>query len=312
VDGGDGDDTLRLAANSTGGNVTLTLGTISAIELARIAITQDGAGGGETITVVADGLESGALGIFGDGAATDIVAVTGLQAGVELTILDGDLDSDLTVALDDATGTADSLVINLVEADNVDTVVADLTVVGVETVTFVIEADEDNDTVDDVEITDLSVDGAETIVVVSEEDIDISFTDTDSLETIDLTGAVAGVDIDLNGSTDDTGVEILLANSNSTATVIAITLDATDGGSDTIVVNDSTVGAITIVNFDAGAGLVKDVIDLSAYGVTGLADLEFGGGANVTIDIDGDDSFGLITLTGVTQAQLVADNFIFA
>jgi hypothetical protein len=269
-------------------------------------------GAGNDITVVAGGLAAGVLGISGDGRAADVVAVTGLQAGVEVTILDGDLDADLTLALDDATGTSDALTINLVEADGFDTVVADLTVSGVETITFSITADDDDDTVDDVEITDLSVDDAETVVIVSEEDVDISFTDTNALVTIDATGAVAGLDIDLDGSADDTGVEILLANSNSTATVIAITLDATDGGSDSIVVNDTTVGAITVANFDAGNGLVKDVIDLSAYGVTSLDDLTFGGGANVTIDIDDDDNFGLITLTGVTEATLVADNFIFA
>lgn len=312
IDGGAGDDTLELAADSTGGDTTLTLGTITNVELTQVAITQDAGAAPEDINIIANGLASGALGILNNGAAGDIVNITGLQAGVEVTILDGDLASALIVALDDATGTSDALTINLVEADGTNTVVADVTAAGIETLTISVTADDSNATIDNVEITDLSADDAKTIVIISEEDIDISLTESAALETIDATAATRGLDIDLDGSTDDTGVEILLANAASITTVIAITLDATDTGADVITINDTTVGAITIVNFDAGAGLTKDKIDLSAYGITGLADLTFGGNANVTIDVADDDNFGLITLTGVTQAELVADNFIFA
>ena len=45
-------------------------------------------------------------------------------------------------------------------------------------------------------------------MLVSEEDIDLTITDADELETIDASGAVAGVDIDVSGA-DDTGINII-------------------------------------------------------------------------------------------------------
>jgi hypothetical protein len=323
VDGGDGDDTLELAV-ATG--VTVVAGTITNVETVAVTMTlTQGNATNVTNTFNAEGVASGTIALTQGtvtGETTEVLddlnvyAVSNLQAGTTIT-LSGDFTSaediaTVSLGLETATGSSDALTVFLTEVDGTGTVIASLVVADVETVTISVTTDDSNATIDNVEITDLSADGAETIVIISEEDIDISLTESDSLETIDATAATRGLDIDLNGSTDDTGVEILLANAAAITTTIAITLDLTDTGADVITVNDTTVGAITIVNFDAGAGLAKDKIDLSAYGITGVADMTFGGTANVTIDISSDDNFGLITLTGVTQAELVADNFIFA
>ncbi|MDA7482464.1 hypothetical protein N9A39_03115 [Planktomarina temperata] len=320
VDGGAGDDLVEAAVASTSGNATLALAAISNVETVAVAVTSDGAVG-ETATINAAALVSGTLEIDATQGGTfsnsDTIAITGLKAGVSVTIdqniTAGTSDYLTTIALGTATGSADALTIFLKEADNGNQAVDDLTIADIETLTFSVSADTDNDTVDDVEITDLSADDAETIIIVSEEDFDLSLTDSDSLETIDATAAVRGLDIDLNGSTDDTGVEILLADATAVTTTIAITLDATDTGADIINFGAAKVGAVTINNFDAGAGLLKDKIDLSDYGITGLSDLAISDdGTDTTIDVTDDLNFGSITIAGVLEAALVADNFIFA
>ena len=90
-------------------------------------------------------------------------------------------------------------------------------------------------------------------------------------------------------------------------------MDNGNANSDTITFGSTTVGAVTITDFSDGSALSGDKLDLSAYGVTGLSDLAITeAGGNTTIDITDDANFGSIQLTGVTMAQLVADNFIFA
>jgi hypothetical protein len=312
VDGGEGDDTLELAASSTGGNVTLTLGTITNVEQTVVAITQDGAeAGGETITIVADGLASGTLVLVGAGDEDDFVDVTGIQAGVEVEI-DGALDSTTELALDDFSGASDALTINLTQANNLLHQVADLTVSDVETITLAVTPDADNTIIDTVTITDLAINGTETLVVVSEENINITISASNALTAIDLSAAVEDVTLVV---TDDTGITITLADATDTTNDVGITL-AAGVGRDVIVFNAESVADVRITGFTVGAGITSDVLDLSEYGITSVAELTFASvnaGNDVTIDVADDDNFELITLVGVVNiGDVNTANFIFA
>jgi len=266
-------------------------------------------------------LTSGTLQIDATQAATfatgsDTIAVTNLQAGVSVTINQdiaaGTNDYLLTLALETATGDEDALTVNLTEADGGNQAINDVTMTAIEALTLNVTADTSNDTIDTVTLSDLSADDLETLTIVSEEDIAVVFTESDALKTVDATGAVRGLDIDISGS-DDTGVTVLLGDAAVITAVIDINLVSTDLVADVIKVGANKVGAVTITDFTAGNSVTADKIDLSAYGVTGLSDLSLTeAGGDTTVEITGDANFGSIVLDTVAVATLVSDNFIFA
>lgn len=321
VDGGDGDDTVEVTVNSTGGNATVTLGTITNVETVAVTATQDGAVG-ETATVDAEGLASGTIEVTGsalNAANTDTIALTKLAAGVEIDVV-GNLtnagvgDYALTAALKTATGDADALTINLTRADGSDQTIDSITVADVETINLTVTADATNGTIDNVVVSALSIDGATSLVVTSEENISLTLSANDSLDTIDLSGATEDIVLDLDTTGDDSGVTITLGNTSAVTNTVAITLNSDDTITDTIVFGDAKIGDVTITNFSVGDGITADVLDLSAYGVTNKSQLTFTDtGADVTIDIAGDADFGLITLVGVANiSDINTANFVFA
>ena len=67
-------------------------------------------------------------------------------------------------------------------------------------------------------------------------------------------------------------------------------------------------GADTIADFDAGAGDVLDVVDFGIADFAALLALSTDAGANVTISLNASDS---VTLLGLNEADLAADDFLF-
>jgi len=83
----------------------------------------------------------------------------------------------------------------------------------------------------------------------------------------------------------------------------------TGGGGDDLFIFENGTGDDVITDFTAGAGS-DDVIDVSDFGFTDLADLLAAtndSGADTVITLDGDDS---LTLIGVQEADLHEDDFL--
>jgi hypothetical protein len=324
VNGGNGDDTLVISM-STG--ATKTISTVTDVEIIQVnsAITEVNATN-VTNTIDVSDVSGGDIRVSAtitdedtSSAENNIQLVTNLQAGTNVSIIgnlsDDDADSHILQAvLEDATGTTDSLTVGLFSDDSNNQTIEGLVVADVETVTIAVAADETNDNVDTVTLGSVSIDGATAMVVTSEEDVVIAFAANDSLDTINLSGATAGIDVDVDTAGDDTGIEFILANPSLVTDVIALTLHSSEGVRDIITFGDTMISAVTITNFTNGSSVVSDILDVSGYGIVNISDFTFADtGADVTIDVADDDNFGLITLAGIANiSDLTADNFTFA
>jgi hypothetical protein len=148
-------------------------------------------------------------------------------------------------------------------------------------------------------------------------DLDLGTVDAALLTSLDLSGFTGAVGFSLVGSTK--GVTVKL-NAESAADFALSTDGPSLIGSDVVVFDSNIKNDVTISNFKGAVGATisdkADKLDLSALGVS-LSDLTFTDvdtdndqvDDTVEIEIDGID--GIVTLTGVTEADLSATNFIF-
>jgi S-layer protein len=325
---GAGDDTITMAA----GDLTIDAGAgDDTVEMTGLddADTIDGGAGTNTASISGANLAALRTAIVTDANVTNfsVVAVTAaMGADVTFNALGTGIDTfDLTVAAgiagDDLTlsnfnggtiqfgvnqtggvivsdvGATDS--ITLVMDEGAGATHADVDVTSIETVLIVTDS-----AADDVVFTDIDLTGTTSLTISGAGDVTFTAETTTALETVDLSDATGAITIDVTGSD---GVEVIVGNVGAST----ITLDAANVTTDTITfVGGELDNDVTIDNFEAG--IAGDVVDLSAFGVTGLADLTFtDAGADTTIEIDGID--GIITLGGVAApADLDATNFIFA
>lgn len=148
-------------------------------------------------------------------------------------------------------------------------------------------------------------------------DLDLGTIDAALLTSLDLSGFTGDVAFDLVGSTK--GVTVKL-NAESAANFALSTDGPSLIGSDVVVFDSNIKNGVTISNFKGAVGATisdkADKLDLSALGVS-LSDLTFtdvdtdNDNVDDTVEIEIDGIDGIVTLTGVTEADLSATNFIF-
>lgn len=162
---------------------------------------------------------------------------------------------------------------------------------------------------------DLSDAEVDTLVITSDAAEDSVFAATSTfagVNTLDLSG-VAG-DLDLDDVTLAAGVNITLGASNDT---IKITLAGATRQTITFGTDIANGEDVILTNFDTGIGATGDLLDLSALGITDIAELTFtdadflaAGGGNVDVVITADAFDGEIVLLGVLTADVAAANLI--
>ncbi len=306
VDAGAGDDT-----------VTITAGGLDADD------EIDGGAGTNTIEVDADDLDSletaiaddenvtnfSSLLISGAAAAAvtfdaDAAGITAIELGVDVT---EDLEIDsfdggaLTVSEDQddlIDVTADELTLNLTgDVTSVDEFTA------TDTTDLVINVDADGA----VTVDAFDIDDVESLTITGDQDLDLDASATSSaLETVDASDYTGVLALDLD---DSEGVEITLGDFGNDS---AITLDADEAASDTIVIEGDLENDLDITEFTAGNGVAADVLDLSALGVDRIGDLDFTD-TGTDIEITSDLFDGTITLVAVANINdLTVNNFVFA
>jgi len=306
VDTGSGDDTVVITAGGLDGDDDI-----------------DGGTGTNTIEVDADDLDALETAIIDDenvtnfssllisGAAAAAVTFDADSAGISVIELGVDVTEDLGIDSfdggiliisenqDDLVDvTSDELTLSL--ADNV-TSVDEFTATG--TTDLVINSDADGA----VTIDAFDIDDVENLTITGDQDLDLDTSATASaLVTVDASDFTGVLALDLD---DSEGVEITLGDFGDAS---ALTLDADESASDTIVITGDLENDITINNFTAGSGVAADVIDLSDLGVDRIGDLDFTDtGADIEISSDLFD--GVITLAGVANINdLTVNNFIFS
>jgi hypothetical protein len=315
-------ETLAITQAAGANAVTLDLRDVEALELITMAAD---ATQGTTTTFDNAGTAFARLTLTAAGHAGDVYAVA----------LDDDSDAD-TLRVDLDASVIGTVTVNDHESVRIDfdsatsNTLADLNGSDIETLTLT------DDVYDGtiVNAIDAALDGALTMVInTAAYGASLGYADAaaaTAADYIDETGADALHGIVAEASSR---YSIVLADIRVDAdhrTVINLTDTA---GKDTISwvnsVLDSTndIGLVTIVNFGdvAAVGAASaTVLDLSAFGIEGLADLVFadkdidGDATSDADDIllitaaDTDDFAGTIELVGVSVADVNSDNFIFA
>ena len=194
------------------------------------------------------------------------------------------LGGDLDIVLEDATGTADSLTVNMTSAGALDST-AEVTAAGVETINLVMV---DSDTTDHQNTVDLEVAAATTINVSG--DAGLIITDT----------SAGSVDIDLVTTMDASGVVLSAATANGVTYTQAYNVV---GGATNITgsngVDSLTGGSNTDDTVSGGAG-----VDTLVY--TGGTDSFTGGAGNDVHDVNaaGADA-GALTITDIADGDTI-------
>jgi hypothetical protein len=320
------DDDVTLSYAGSAGAVSLTL--LDNQLGNRDTTIIGGDGDSDTLTVDIDDVDSAAT-VSGfetlaltdtDGATLDMddfsgvttVTITSTAGGLTINNADGSESFEITdggdndLVFDGSSTTGEGLSVSITGVDDLAT--TDIHVTDIETVTFTAGATQAG------VVFDLSDAEVDTLVLVAEADAtDITGGGTIAgVNTLDLSGANG--DVDLSGVTVGATVAVTLGAINND-----ITLTFVAGSSQTVTAADTLAGTVYIDGFTA-AGATGDKIDLSALGITGLADLSFSD-ADTDGDTDTDDVSitaadsqfaGTIVLEDITTAMLTAANFDFA
>ena len=310
VDGGDGDDTVVAAGNLTfgttvaGGAGTDILSVNDAVTAAEGSVVS----GFETLVIAtAGGGRTVDLANFGNNTFTTVQVDDGTNAivvdsvaGQGITLGAAALGADLTVTLEDATGTADSQTITLSSAAAFDTT-NDVLVAGVETINLVMT---DTNATAHQNTLDLGADSATTINISGDAGVVFATggnTDIADVQTMDASGVVLG-------AVTDSGVTYA-ATYNTTGGVTTLTgsngVDSLTGGAATNDTINGGDGVDTIVytggtdNVTGGAG--NDVFDVNAVGAAA--------GSLTIADIADGDTIDLVGAATGTIANVTAANW---
>jgi S-layer protein len=313
VDAGAGDDTVIAAGNLTFG--TTIVGGAGTADILSVNAAVSAANGGiasgfETLVVATHGGITVDVANFGNNTFTTLRMDDGTNA-TTLTSLAGEgvtvgaaaLGADLTVTLEDATGTSDSQTITLSSAGAYDTT-NDILVAGVETISLVMD---DTNTTAHQNTIDLGADSATTINISGDAGVIFATgggTDIADVLTMNAGSVVLGAVTD-NGVTyaatyNTTGGVTTLTGTNGVDSLTggAVTNDTVSGGSgvDTLVYTGGTD------TFTSGAG--NDVIDVNAVGAAA--------GSLTIADIADGDTIDLVGAVTGTIANITAANFAAA
>ncbi|MDP4990792.1 MAG: hypothetical protein NWQ37_06260 [Marivita lacus] len=294
LDGGAGRDTISMDPDAVANLLTLDPQNFEVLALnasAAAAVIVDADDYGfEEIALEVDLSAAGPLTIedFNGGTLT----IEADQAG-SITIESNTLADMLDIIIDD-TSTVPAGV----------TLSGGLDLTDIEMVAFS-SADEDSDLV--INTAALDVTGVDSVSFSGEGDVDIDVATTgvDDVSEVDLSG--------MTGSFDNNGfaffgvdTDVLVGNLDDSYLDLSGT-----AGSNTLEFGAALDNMIDINNFDEGAGVTADVLDLAALGVTGLGDLTFTDNAG-DLEITSSAFDGTITLIGVIEANLAVNNFDFA
>lgn len=305
IDGGTGTDTLQVALQ--GGNVAGDL-AVTNVEVLRLddvtadrSIDMDNVAGITTLRV-------------SEGTASDTLTVTDIVSTATTVQFIGDgtdaaqsfdgivVDYDVTTAI-----AATEVVVNNggLEAKGV-------TIGGIQadlTKAVTINATEVGTAAGEVLTTGIITGSSlESVTINSNSDVNTTITGTGELKTVDLSGADAGITLDLNAVEAD--ATTTLGDGGDSIDVqgtllVANTVDL-GSGTDTITfVGDATNGNVEIKGFTAGTG--GDVIDFNANGAV----ITDGAGSEVTLGTEGGaaaadlelDGFGLSIIAGGSTTQ---------
>jgi hypothetical protein len=246
--------------------------------------------------------------INGAHATSDVATLKGLDAGTAVTLGNGSTAhvGSLTVALEDATGSSDSLTLNLTAAGTGG--LTNLTTAGIETLNIVGAADMDvqNISVLNVDASKIVVTGGNTTSAV---DLELTGGGTaGTASTVTLNAATTEVD-----ASGYNGVISAIAATNTAttfSTAVAGSLMTGGAAADTFTVG-STAGYVTgdvaIINGNAGT----DVLNVYVKNAADLDEITAVETINLYMDASDTDGFGLVGVTtsdGIDIASTVTLN----
>jgi hypothetical protein len=348
------EDDIALSFAGSGGVVTLT---VSGAQLAEGDTSLTGGDGDEDILIVDVAAATGAATVAGfetvsisdsnagsidasdfegvttfdiDGMGTGALTVNDAEGTATYNIVDGGANAiNLTGSLASGEGLSvsinyeDDVSTSTVAVTNIETVNIDTTVAQTGTILTV---DDDTDTINITGENSIALAGgsdlagAETINFAGFEGT-FSGTVGDTVATTINLSADMTVGADLTLVTDTVGVAGTFVVDGTTAAAANLNLNA---GTDTVVFASTLTNDVVIDGFETG--LLGDVLDLSALGVTGIGDLTFQDFDDITDATTGGDDYvaddsvqitstlfdGEIYLQGVTSGDLNVANFDFA
>lgn len=262
------------------------------------------------------------------------LSVTTTEDGNEVTI-EGDystLDNSILITLDDVTSSDDEITVNLVQEDESNQTIDDITIDGIENVTLNVVEDVDNSSDDVVSINNLVMDDTETLTILSEESISINNIKSESLSTIDLTQATAGFEINNVESSnivtfkigtilDGTGEFNYDSNNDNILDSSFSAVGLSTGIEDIIdFTSNSLDNNLLIKNAELGISENSDTINFSSLGIDTVDDLIF---TDINssqenkydysgLEITSEYFDGSVTLVGTTTTDVDYSNFIFS
>ncbi len=167
----------------------------------------------------------------------------------------------------------------------------------------------------------LTFSGAGDVIITNMTDVNTTNNATTRITELNLINQTGGFEISVNNI--GYGTQFLLANLGNTTTAKfdfvgdkvtddASYLDAAAGSRDTFVFTTAFDGNIAITNGEFGSNATDDQIDLTAFNLTGINDLNFNLKSTGLLISSKTDAFdGHILLVGVSKSAIDAADFVF-
>ncbi|PXW89846.1 hypothetical protein C8R34_1033 [Nitrosomonas sp. Nm84] len=167
----------------------------------------------------------------------------------------------------------------------------------------------------------LTFSGAGDVIITDMTDVNSTNNATARMTELNLINQTGGFEISVNNI--GYGTQFLLANLGNTTTAKfdfdgdkvtddASYLDAAAGSRDTFVFTTAFDGNIAITNGEFGSNATDDQIDLTAFNLTGISDLNFNlENTGLLISSKTDAFDGHILLVGISKSEIDAADFVF-